>query len=206
MRLAALRAVLTILALSAMDNPRSLRQQQAPAPGGASLFAILAKIAYILLMDVVKATELKNRLGAVLKRATLGEVAIERHGRVVAYLVPAPRPGRKSAKRGAGPEESWSRVDEERVLELSARGDFRPSRWSRAGNPRQLAGVAVMLASQEGFDRPRMLALAEQLYPGMSTPAGFSRWLAGSPIQAARFLPMLRARIQEKAPRLERAV
>jgi prevent-host-death family protein len=158
-------------------------------------------------MDVVKATDLKNRLGAVLKRAALGRVAIERHGRVVAYLVPAPtRPCRTSANRRAGPEESWSRLDEERVLELSARGDFRPSRWLRAGNPRQLAGVAVMLASQKDFDRPRMLALAEQLYPGMSTPAGFSRWLADSPVQAARFLPMLRARMREKAPHLERAV
>jgi prevent-host-death family protein len=158
-------------------------------------------------MDVVRATELKNRLGAVLKRAALGRVAIERHGRVVAYLVPAPiRPGRTTANRRAHPEKSWNRLDEERVLELSARGDFRPSRWLRAGNPRQLAGVAVMLASQEDFDRPRMLALAEQLYPGMSTPAGFSRWLAGSPVQAARFLPMLRARMREKAPHLERAV
>jgi hypothetical protein len=71
----------------------------------------------------------------------------------------------------------------------------------RAGNPHQLAGVAVMLASQEGFDRPRMLALAERLHPGTSTPAGFSRWLADSPIQAARFLPMLRARMQEQARR-----
>jgi hypothetical protein len=59
-----------------------------------------------------------------------------------------------------------------------------------------------MLASQDNFDRPRMLALAERLHPGMSTPAGFSRWLSSSPIQAARFLPMLHARMQEHAPRL----
>jgi hypothetical protein len=56
-----------------------------------------------------------------------------------------------------------------------------------------------MLASQDGFDRPRMLALAERLHPGMSTPAGFDGWLSSSPIQAARFLPMLRARMQEHA-------
>ena len=161
--------------------------------------AILAKVAYSLFMDVVKATELKNRLGTVLARAALGRVAIERHGRVVAYLVPAPaRPRRASPNRGARPEPSWSRRDEERVLELCAKGDFRPSRWLRAGDLRQLAGVAVMLASQGDFDRPRMLALAEQLHSGMSTPAGFSRWLAGSPIQAVRFLPMLRARMQEQ--------
>ena len=153
-------------------------------------------------MEVVKATELKNRLGAVLERATLGRVAIERHGRVVAYLVPAPTRRRCASPRSARPEHGWSRLNEERVLELCARGDFRPSRWLRAGNPHQLAGVAVMLASQEDFDRPRMLALAERLYPGTSTPAGFSHWLASSPIQAARFLPMLSARMQEKTPRL----
>ena len=44
-------------------------------------------------MDTVNATELKNRLGPVLARAELAPVAIERHGRVVAYLVPARPPG-----------------------------------------------------------------------------------------------------------------
>jgi prevent-host-death family protein len=154
-------------------------------------------------MDTVKATELKNRLGAVLERAALGRVAIERHGRIVAYLVPVPaRRKRASPNRSARRETGWSRLDEERVLELCAKGDFRPSRWLRAGDPRQLAGVAVMLASQEEFDRPRMLALAERLHPGMSTPAGFGRWLTKSPIQAARFLPMLRARMREQTQRL----
>jgi len=154
-------------------------------------------------VDLVKATELKNRLGAVLERAALGRVAIERHGRVVAYLVPASA-GWKHAfpTRKARSQPGWSRLDERRVRELCAKGDFRPSRWLRAGDPRQLAGVAVMLASQDGFDRPRMLALAERLHPGMSTQAGFDRWLTSTPIQAARFLPMLRARMQEHAARL----
>src|SRR3972149_2332523 len=58
------------------------------------------------------------------------------------------------------PRPRWSRRLEERVIELCARGDYRPSRWLRAGDPRMLAGVAVMLASQESFDRTRMLALA----------------------------------------------
>src|SRR6266849_6879462 len=103
-------------------------------------------------MEIVKATELKNRLGAVLARATLGRVAIERHGRVVAYLVPVPiRRKRAPPNRKARRETGWSRLDEERVLELCAKGDFRPSRWLRAGDPRRLAGVAVMLASQEEF-------------------------------------------------------
>jgi prevent-host-death family protein len=154
-------------------------------------------------MEIVKATELKNRLGAVLERATLERVAIERHGRVVAYLVPvSPRPKHATPNRSARAEPGWSRRNEERVLDLCVKGDFRPSRWLRAGNPRQLAGVAAMLASLDGFDRTRMLALAERLYPGTSTPDGFSRWLSNSPIQAARFLPMLHARIQEHAPRL----
>src|SRR6202158_2977355 len=144
-------------------------------------------------MDVVKATELKNRLGAVLERAALGRVAIERHGRVVAYLVPVSAGWKRvSPNRKARPQPGWSRLDEERVLELCAKGDFRPSRWLRAGDPRTLAGVAAMLASAEGFDRTRMLALAERLSPGMSTPRGFGRWLAGTPVRAERILPMLR--------------
>jgi prevent-host-death family protein len=179
-------------------------QRQCPCvtPASRRLLALLAKKAYISGMEVVKATELKNRLGAVLERAALGRVAIERHGRVVAYLVPVPTRKRAPQNRKVRPVSGWSRLDEERVLELCARGDFRPSRWLRAGDPRQLAGVAVILASLDGFDRPRMLALAERLHPGMSTPAGFSRWLSSSPIQAARFLPMLHARIREEAPQL----
>ena len=39
-------------------------------------------------METVSATRLKNRLVEVLRRAALGPVAIERHGRVVAWLVP----------------------------------------------------------------------------------------------------------------------
>jgi antitoxin (DNA-binding transcriptional repressor) of toxin-antitoxin stability system len=144
-------------------------------------------------METVNATRLKNHLGEVLARATLGPVAIERHGRVVAWLVP-PASAKARAKK-TRPAARWSRRDEERVIELCARGDYRPSRWLRAGDPHVLAGVAAMLASQDGFERTRMLALAERLHPGMSTPAEFGRWLARSPVQAARFLPMLRQRM-----------
>ena len=148
-------------------------------------------------MQTIDATQLKNRLGSVLEQAMLAPVAIERHGRVVAYLVPASPPaehGRSSAK--VSPAVAWDRAAEERVLELCAKGDFRPSRWLRAGNPYALAGVAAMLASVEGFDRTRMLALAERLRPGMSTVEGFGRWLAETPIRAERFLPLLEARIR----------
>jgi antitoxin (DNA-binding transcriptional repressor) of toxin-antitoxin stability system len=154
-------------------------------------------------METVDATQLKNRLGEILKRATLGAVAIKRHGRVIAWLVPPSRmraraqkvPPRASASR-------WTRRDEERVIELCVSGDYRPSRWLRAGNARVLAGVAAMLASQEGFERTRMLALAERLQPGMGAPAEFGRWLAHTPVQAARFLPMLKARMRAQAQHL----
>ena len=148
-------------------------------------------------MKTVNATQLKNRLGEVLQSAALAPVAIARHGRVVAWLVPAARvKARAEQTRAAPPPRRWSRRDEDRVVELCAHGDYRPSRWLRAGDPRVLAGVAAMLASQDGFDRARMLALAERLHPGMSVPAGFGRWLARSPVQAARFLPMLEARMR----------
>jgi hypothetical protein len=80
----------------------------------------------------------------------------------------------QKVKRGARKRAtSWGRREEERVLQLCARRDFRPSRWARAGEPRQLAGVATLLASAPGFPRPRMLALAEQLHPGMSSAPVF---------------------------------
>lgn len=145
-------------------------------------------------METVNATQLKNRLGEVLKRAALGPMAIERHGRVVAYLVP-PAAAKARAGNTSSARPRWGRREEERVIELCARGDFRPSRWLRAGDPRLLAGVAAMLASQPGFDRARLLGLAERLHPGISAPAAFGRWLARSPVQAARFLPLLMARM-----------
>ena len=146
-------------------------------------------------METVNATRLKNRLGEVLARAALAPVAIERHGRVVAWLVPPPGAKVRAVKKRRAPR--WGRRDEERVVELCARGDFRPSRWLRAGDPYLLAGVAAMLASQEGFERTRMLVLAERLHSGMSTPGEFGRWLARTPVHAARFLPLLRQRMRE---------
>ncbi len=149
-------------------------------------------------MKSIPATELKNRLGEALKWAALAPVAVERHGRVVAYLVPPShqrthartrRPGRAATKR-------YTRADEERLLELAASGDFRPSRWARAGDASLLAGLAALLASVPGFDRARMLGLAERLQPGMSRPETLDRWLATSPVKASRFLPMLAVRMR----------
>src|SRR6266545_3858266 len=108
-------------------------------------------------MKTINATDLKNRLGHALALAALEPVAIVRHGRVVAHLVPAPNKLQRAPRRT---KLTWSRRDEERLIELCVRRDFRLSRWLRAGDRRTLAGVAVMLASQDEYDRSRMLALA----------------------------------------------
>lgn len=145
-------------------------------------------------MDTVSATTLKNRLGEVLARAALVPVAIERHGRVVAYLVP-PATSTKPVhrRRKAKGSSDLGRLAEERLVRLCASGDYRPSRWLRAGDPWLLAGVATMLASVEEFDRNRLLGLAERLHPGMSKSEEFGRWLESAPVQAARLLPMVRS-------------
>ena len=150
-------------------------------------------------MQTVNATHLKNRLGEVLRQASLGPVAIERHGRIVAHLVPVAAASIEAPKSPARPSH-WGRREEARVSVLCAQGDFRPSRWRRAGDARTLAGIAVMLASLNGFDRTRMLALAEQLHPGLRSPGAFGRWLAQSPVQASRLLPMI-AHAQRNADR-----
>lgn len=152
-------------------------------------------------MDTVRATDLKNRLGAVLARAALGPLAIERHGRVVAYITPVKGPGPDRRFRGRAPAHAWNRRIEERVVNLVARGDFRPSRWQRAGDPRLLAGICMMLASDARFDRPHMLALAERLAPGMSRARSFGAWLAATPVRAERVLALLDARLRERTHR-----
>src|SRR6266496_2809175 len=148
-------------------------------------------------METVKATLLKNRLGEMLARAALAPVAIERHGRIVAYLVPAS--ARQSTRQATKPRtrQAWDRRIEERAVELAACGDFRPSRWLRGGDPRLLAGISVILASHERFNRTRMLALAERLHPGMSAPQNFGAWLRTTPVLAERFLALLDARLRE---------
>jgi len=153
-------------------------------------------------MRTVTATHLKNRLGEMLDHASWGPVAVERHGRVVAYLVPAKPAVERRTPHGAGrPRVHWSRAQEERVLALCASRDYRPSRWSRAGNRDFLAGLAAMLASLPEFDRGRMLSLAESLSPGATKPEAFARWLEATPLQPARFLPMLRERMAHEGAR-----
>lgn len=170
--------------------------------GPGRLLAVSSKTAYSCRMETIDATQLKTHLGDVLARAAVERLAIRRHGRVVAYLVPAreveaPRLPRKRAM--APMPASLSRGEEERLLELAASGDTRPSRWRRAGHPQLLAGLAALLGSLDLGDRERLFALAEQLWPGMSTLEVANDWLRRSPIKADRFVPMLRARLARTA-------
>jgi hypothetical protein len=80
---------------------------------------------------------------------------------------------------------------EERLLQLSASRALEPNRWLATGPRFFMAGLAVMLASVDGFDRKGLLTLAEQLHPGASEPAAFTQWLKCSPLRPTRFLPML---------------
>lgn len=87
-----------------------------------------------------------------------------------------------------------ARIDrefEDRLFELCASRDLNPERWRRLGPPFFLAGLAVMMASVDGFDRRRLLDLAEQLHAGSSQVGVFTLWLERSPVQPSRFLPPL---------------
>lgn len=155
-------------------------------------------------METIDASLLKTSLGAVLARAAIQKMAIRKHGRVIAYLVPARQLEPRRARRAARPEpmpRSLSRGEEERLLVLAASGDTRPSRWRRAGHPRLLAGLAALLGSLDLGDRDRLFALAENLWPGMSTLEVANEWLRHSPIQADRFVPMLKARLDHRGGR-----
>jgi antitoxin (DNA-binding transcriptional repressor) of toxin-antitoxin stability system len=155
-------------------------------------------------METIDASDLKTSLGAVLARAAVQKIAIRRHGRVVAYLIPARQvetPRRGAHSRADPMPRSLSRAAEERLLDLAASGDTRPSRWRRAGNPRLLAGLAALLGSLDLGDRERLFALAEHLWPGMSTLEVANEWLRHSPIKADRFVPMLKARLGQRGTR-----
>lgn len=152
-------------------------------------------------MRTVDATQLKTRLGEVLARAAVERLAVRRHGRVIAYLVPAHELEASAARRAAKAAPlpgSLSRAGEERLLQLVASGDLRPSRWRRAGDPRLLAGLAILLGSVDLGNRERLMALAEQLSPGMTTLERANAWLERSPLRPDRFLPLLRARLASR--------
>lgn len=83
------------------------------------------------------------------------------------------------------------RLQEEAMLALCASAPNLAA-WRRAGSPQFMAGMAVMLASTSGFDRPRYLALAEKLDPSALTVETFETWLKDNPYKPSRFLPMLK--------------
>lgn len=90
------------------------------------------------------------------------------------------------------------RVDREyesRLLRLCASGSRDPEAWRALGPPYFMAGLAVMLASSHQSERNGLLALAEKLHPGSSTPDVFRMWLERSPVRPSRFLPMLRTEV-----------
>ena len=148
-------------------------------------------------MKTVAATEAKNRFGHVLEQALHGAVAIERHGRVVAYVVPARDYAGEAAGAAAVPEfpNRFGRAEEERLLALCASGKLDAELWRKYGPSFFMAGLATMLASARGFPRARLLGLARELFPGMADSGTFARWLEGSPVRAARFVPMLKKRL-----------
>jgi hypothetical protein len=89
----------------------------------------------------------------------------------------------------------FSREDEEKLLVLCASRTLDLAKWRAGGSAFFMAGVAMMVAGARGADRPALLALAEALYPGMSSVDTFRAWLAKSPLRPSRFLPMLQQRM-----------
>lgn len=91
------------------------------------------------------------------------------------------------------------RTFEARLADLVARGSTSPEEWRPLGPPFFLAGLAVMLASVSGFDRQRLLELAEALHPGSTEPRVFSLWLQRTPLPPSRFLPFVVASFRRAA-------
>jgi hypothetical protein len=87
--------------------------------------------------------------------------------------------------------EMYGREEEAILLRLAVSGDLTALCWRETGPAFFMAGLAVMLAGARGFNRPQLLKLAEDLYPGSSHTAVFSLWLDRSPLQASRFFSQL---------------
>lgn len=88
---------------------------------------------------------------------------------------------------------TWDRDVERGYLQLCASGSTDLRRWLQAGPRYFMAGLATMMASSRGVDRPIYLALAFALCPAMREAAEFETWLSMSPARPSRFLPMVRA-------------
>ena len=94
---------------------------------------------------------------------------------------------------------SIDRSREQQLAELLASGAFDVSEWRAAGPGFFMAGLAVLGASLAGLDRRKLLALAEEIHPGISLPDVFARWLARSPVRPTRFAPLVRQRLRHAA-------
>ena len=82
---------------------------------------------------------------------------------------------------------------EARLIDLAASGNTDSATWLNHGSPFFMGGLAVLLAgARRDFDREKYLELAEELYPGVTEPEVFERWLKRTPVRAARFLPRVR--------------
>ncbi len=102
-----------------------------------------------------------------------------------------------------GAREQWPLVDrklEAALVEAALAGSTRAADWRRLGPSFFVAGLAVMLASVQGFDRKQYLQLAEELHPGATVPRVFQLWLDETPLPPSRFLPMVMARMPDTQP------
>ncbi len=89
----------------------------------------------------------------------------------------------------------FDRARESSLLDLCASGTPHAAEWRAHGDGFFMGGLATLLAGARPFDRSQYLRLAESLHIGITTPEVFALWLARSPIQPSRFLPMLRVRL-----------
>jgi hypothetical protein len=85
----------------------------------------------------------------------------------------------------------FGRDEEALLLTLVSSGDVDAQHWRNTGPAFFMAGLAVLLAGVRGYDRQRLLQLAEDLHPGSSQTAVYALWLDRSPLEPSRFLPQL---------------
>ena len=102
----------------------------------------------------------------------------------------------------------WGREEEDAALTLCVkacrysagattvgRSNVDLAAWLGAGPRYFMAGLAVMVANLQCADRPTLMMLAEFLYPGVTDPDEFGRWLTQSPARPSRFLASLEAMV-----------
>lgn len=85
---------------------------------------------------------------------------------------------------------------EEQLVRLCSSKRLNATHWAALGPRFFMAGLAVMVASLGGRDRRGLLALAEEIHPGVSEPAVFARWLERSPVKPSRFLPLVQVEVE----------